>query len=88
MTLQTLLACPGDFSTRVKSGQNQISSKSQAMNSKTTFLTLSGVATGYTFGFVDTGYENQDGKVLTNLFTNPISVVTKHLKTNTQLEKI
>lgn len=46
--------------------QNQISSKSQATYSKTTFLTFSGIATGYIFGFVDMGYENQDGKVLTN----------------------
>jgi len=36
--LQTLLTCPSNFSARVKSIQNEISSKSQAMNSKTTFL--------------------------------------------------
>lgn len=75
---------PQQFQHRSQSMQNQVSSKTQATNSKTTFLTLSGVATGYGFGFVDMGYENRDRKVLTNLYLGG----HKTLQMNIQLEKI
>lgn len=66
MSQQILLTYLSNFKPMSKHMQNQISSKSQATYSKTTFLTFSGIATGYIFGFIDMGYENQDGKVLTN----------------------